>query len=68
MKRGISLRKLHLVLVAGLASGLTALASFVGTAQTAPEVVPQNTEAPMVVGRRVDGRRPDGVQLPVAGL
>jgi hypothetical protein len=50
------LRKLHLVLVAGLASGLTALASFVGMAETAPEVVPQNTEPPMVVGTPQDGQ------------
>ena len=49
------MRKLQLVLVAGLASGLTVLATFVGMAETAPVVVPENTEAPMVVGVAQDG-------------
>jgi hypothetical protein len=48
-------RKLQLVLAAGLASGLTALATFVGMAETAPAVVPENTEPPMVVGTPQDG-------------
>ena len=50
------MRKLQLVLAAGLASGLTALATFVGFAETAPAVVPENTEAPMVVGTPQDGQ------------
>jgi hypothetical protein len=48
-------RKLQFLLVAGLASGLTALAGFVGMAETAPVVVPDNTEPPMVVGTAQDG-------------
>jgi hypothetical protein len=49
-------RKLQLLLVAGLASGLTALALVVGMAETAPAVIPENTEAPMVVGPAQDGQ------------
>lgn len=49
------MRKVHVLLVAALASALTALASFVGMAETAPSVVPDNTEAPAVVGSAVDG-------------
>jgi hypothetical protein len=49
------LRKLQLIVAAGLASGLTVLASFVGMAETAPTVVPANTEPPMVVGTPQDG-------------
>jgi hypothetical protein len=48
-------RKLQLVLASGLAAGLTALAAFVGMAETAPAVVPQNTENPAVVGPARDG-------------
>ena len=40
------MRKLQLVLVAGLASALTALATVVGMAEAEPAVVPSNTEAP----------------------
>jgi hypothetical protein len=54
-EEGSQLRKLQLVLAAGLASGLTALATFVGFAETAPAVVPENTEPPMVVGTPQDG-------------
>jgi hypothetical protein len=54
-KEGYLVRKLQLVLAAGLASGLTALATFVGMAETAPAVVPENTEPPMVVGTPQDG-------------
>jgi len=43
-------------MAAVLASGLTALASFVGMAETAPVVAPENTEAPMVVGTPQDGQ------------
>lgn len=50
------MRKLQLLLVAGLASGLTALALVVGMAETAPAVIPENTEAPMVVGPAQDGQ------------
>jgi hypothetical protein len=55
MQGGTPLRKLQLVLVAGLASGLTVLATFVGMAETAPAVVPENTENPAVVGPARDG-------------
>jgi hypothetical protein len=48
-------RKFQLVLAAALASGLTALASFVGMAETAPSVIPKNTETPGVVGTPMDG-------------
>jgi hypothetical protein len=49
-------RKLQLLLVAGLASGLTVLVTLVGMAETAPVVVPENTEPPMVVGTAQDGQ------------
>jgi hypothetical protein len=49
-------RKLQLMLVAALASGLTVLATLVGMAETAPVVVPENTEPPMVVGAAQDGQ------------
>lgn len=49
------MRKLQLVLVAVLASGLTALAAVVTTSNAGPVVVPENTEAPMVVGTPQDG-------------
>jgi hypothetical protein len=48
-------RKLQLVLVAALASGLTALAAVVTMADAVPNVVPENTEAPAVVGTPMDG-------------
>ena len=49
------MRKLQLVLVAALASGLTALAAVVTMAEAQPAVVPDNTEAPAVVGTPQDG-------------
>jgi hypothetical protein len=49
-------RKLQLVLVAGLASGLTVLATVVGMAEAQPVVVPDNTEPPTVVGTAQDGQ------------
>jgi hypothetical protein len=48
-------RKLQFVLVAALASALTALAAVVTTSNAGPTVVPENTESPMVVGTAVDG-------------
>jgi hypothetical protein len=48
-------RKLQLVLVAVLASGLTALAAVVTQSDAQPAVVPDNTEAPAVVGTAQDG-------------
>jgi len=48
-------RKLQLVLVAALASGLTALAAVATMADAGPVVVPENTEPPMVVGTAMDG-------------
>jgi hypothetical protein len=48
-------RKLQLVLVAVLASGLTALAAILTAADAVPGVVPANTEPPMVVGTPQDG-------------
>jgi hypothetical protein len=48
-------RKLQLVLVAALASALTALAAVVTMADAVPTVVPENTEAPAVVGVPMDG-------------
>jgi len=50
------LRKLQLVLVAALASGLTVLATVAGMAETAPAVIPENTEPPRVVGTAQDGQ------------
>jgi len=49
------MRKLQLMLVAGLASGLTALAAVVTMADAGSTVVPENTEPPMVVGTAQDG-------------
>src|SRR5215204_2275007 len=49
------MRKLRFVLVAVLASALTALAAVVTTSNAGPTVVPDNTEPPMVVGTAVDG-------------
>jgi hypothetical protein len=49
------LRKLQLALAAGLASALTALATVVAMAEAQPSVVPNNTEAPAVVGPAQDG-------------
>ena len=49
------MRKLQLVLVAVLASGLTALAAVVTQSDAQPAVVPANTEAPAVVGTAQDG-------------
>jgi len=48
-------RKLQLVLVAALASALTALAAVVTMADAVPNVVPENTEPPAVVGTPMDG-------------
>ena len=50
------MRKLQLMLVAALASGLTVLATLVSMAETAPVVVPENTEPPLVVGTAQDGQ------------
>src|SRR5215207_9934707 len=44
------------MLVAALASGLTVLATLVSMAETAPVVVPENTEPPLVVGTAQDGQ------------
>lgn len=49
------MRKVQLLLVAGLASGLTALATVIGLAEAQPTVVPSNTEPPSVVGTAQDG-------------
>ena len=49
------MRKLQLVLVAALASALTALAAVATMAEAEPTVVPSNTEAPGVVGTAQDG-------------
>jgi hypothetical protein len=49
-------RKLQLVLVAGLASALTALAAVVGMADAQSQVIPANTENPAVVGAAQDGQ------------
>jgi hypothetical protein len=49
------MRKLELLLAAGLASGLTALAAVVAMAEAQPAVVPANTEPPTVVGTAQDG-------------
>ncbi|MGH3080616.1 MAG: hypothetical protein ACRDNH_05700 [Gaiellaceae bacterium] len=49
------MRKLQLALAAGLASALTALAMVVAMAEAEPTVVPNNTEAPGVVGTAQDG-------------
>jgi hypothetical protein len=48
-------KKLHLVLAAGAASALTALAGIVAIADAEPAVVPANTELPAVVGSAQDG-------------
>ena len=50
------MRKLQLVLAAGVASALTALAMVVGMAEAQPAVPPSNTENPAVVGTAQDGR------------
>lgn len=50
------MRKLQLVLVAGIASALTALAAVVGLADAQSEVIPANTENPAVVGTAQDGQ------------
>jgi hypothetical protein len=55
MQGGI-VRKLQLVLVAGLASALTALAAVASMTEAAPTVVPENTEPPIVVGSPQDGK------------
>jgi hypothetical protein len=49
------MRKLQLLLAAGLASGLTALAAVVTMADAQPAVVPGNTESPAIVGTARDG-------------
>jgi hypothetical protein len=48
-------KKLQLVLAAGAASALTALAAVAGLADAQPNVIPENTEAPAVVGTPMDG-------------
>jgi hypothetical protein len=50
------MRKLQLVVVAGVASALTALASVAGMAEAQPAVAPSNTEDPAVVGTAQDGQ------------
>jgi hypothetical protein len=50
------LRKLQFLLVAGLASALTALATVAGLAEAEPAVIPTNTEDPAVVGTAQDGQ------------
>jgi hypothetical protein len=50
------MKKLQLVLVAGAASALTALAAFAGMAEAQPAVAPTNTENPAVVGTAQDGQ------------
>jgi hypothetical protein len=49
------MKKLQVLLAAGVASGLTALATVVAMAEAQPPVVPTNTEAPAVVGTAQDG-------------
>jgi hypothetical protein len=49
------MRKVQLVVAAGAASALTAMATLVGLADAEPNVVPANTEAPAVVGTAQDG-------------
>ncbi|HVD26339.1 MAG TPA: hypothetical protein VNB86_10130 [Gaiellaceae bacterium] len=49
------MRTLQLVLVAGIASALTALAAVVGLADAQSQVIPANTENPAVVGTTQDG-------------
>jgi hypothetical protein len=49
------MRKAQLLLAAGVASGLTALASVAAMAEAQPAVVPANTEDPAVVGTAQDG-------------
>jgi hypothetical protein len=48
-------KKLQVLLAAGAASALTALATAVAMAEAEPAVVPANTEAPAVVGTVQDG-------------
>ena len=50
------MRKVQLVLAAGAASVLTALAMVVGMAEAQPAVAPTNTENPAVVGTPQDGQ------------
>jgi hypothetical protein len=50
------MKKLQLVLAAGAASALTALATLVGMAEAQPAVAPSNTEDPTVVGTAQDGQ------------
>jgi hypothetical protein len=50
------MRKLQIVLAAGAASALTALAMIVGMAEAQPAVAPTNTENPAVVGSAQDGQ------------
>jgi hypothetical protein len=49
-KGELQVRKLQLVLVAGIASALTALATVVGFADAQSQVIPANTENPTIVG------------------
>ena len=51
------MRKLQLVLVAGVASALTVLATVAGMAEAQPAVAPLNTENPAVVGTAQDGQQ-----------
>jgi hypothetical protein len=50
------MRKLQLLLVAGVASALTALATVVGMADAQSQVIPANTEDPAIVGTTQDGQ------------
>jgi hypothetical protein len=50
------MRKLQLVLTAGVASALTALAAVAGLAEAQPAVAPSNTENPSIVGTPQDGQ------------
>lgn len=49
------MRRAQVLLAAGLASGLTALAAVAAMAEAQPAVIPANTEAPAVVGTAQDG-------------
>jgi hypothetical protein len=51
------MQRLQLVLAAGAASGLTALAMLVGLAEAQPAVAPSNSENPSVVGTAQDGQQ-----------
>ena len=50
------MRKFKFLLIAGLASALTALATVAGLAEAEPAVIPTNTEDPAVVGTAQDGQ------------